>query len=396
MSRFSYIISLSFVLLFSGCAMKSVQYESVSDLQKESMTSISQQVLDGMVAVLDDAELPAFFYIEAAQSSWGGSYNAGMGAQITPRWSADNTVLSPNIGGGENLGFSLQVNDFGPAPMTRVTGIYAFLCNPISIGNGTLPNGALYTVVREQDTPKGMLLWSKRNNGKYIGVTNDTKLEFFKLSRDLIYWTRHYQPDPTTLDSAAGNLYAFFAEYPKTEVELADAVQSASKAIHDFNGAMQGYSNAMQSIQKLEEKFQNPKDKAQADVQIAILNEAYKQRGMRYAEYGGAFQSKKEKTQRLSMLERKTDHLLTELESSVTFIKKNDPKKDQIDIDAITTPFKKRIEGIINHDMEIIKEIQYQTPASTGIDARDSVDKLYRDRFEALPDRFDSLFQAQD
>jgi hypothetical protein len=105
------------------------------------------------------------------------------------------------------------MNDFGPAAMARVSAIYAFLTYPIQIGESQLPHGALFTAVREANRPDEFTLWTKTPEGNYLGVTPETQFEFFKLTRDIVYWSRHDTPNPADLESTAGTLYAFFSQY---------------------------------------------------------------------------------------------------------------------------------------------------------------------------------------
>jgi hypothetical protein len=114
------------------------------ELQSETMDAMTFQMLDAVVAILDRGEIPTFFYIESGGSNWGGNYNASLSAVVGLPFRADNTSFTGSGGGGESVGLSWEINDFGPASMTRVTAIYEYLCYPIHIGNGQLPNGALY------------------------------------------------------------------------------------------------------------------------------------------------------------------------------------------------------------------------------------------------------------
>ena len=378
--------------------MQQSHYNALLDLRDNASLDFSKQVLNAIVGVKEMGELPTMYYVEGGNSTWGTNYSGNFGAQINPPWNADRTILSPGTNAGENWGLAMQLNDFGPASMSRVTGLFVFLCYPIQLGGGELPNGALFTAVEKAESPDPFLVHSTNGDGVYYGVTEDTKLEFYKLARDVTYWSRHLDPDPHDLESAGGRLYAFFSQYPTAEVRLAEAVLSASKSAQDFEGSMQDYVNHMEKIQQLEQKADEATDLDDAQVKLlqTMLEDAYDQRDFKYQMLGGAQNQKKQDNRVLSEAEQEVNSLVQDLEATIVQIKQVDPQGDQIDVTAIIEPFNQRIEGILAHDPEIMKEVLFQVPSSASLDAQDSVDKLYRERFEALPQQFDSkALQAQ-
>ena len=401
LSGVGWVVTLVLVMGFSGCALRGSHYRAVLDLRQESSLNYSKEILDAIVGVRERAELPTFFYVEAGHSSWSPSVSGSFGAtahlvegNLKQLTGGDSLNLSPSGAINESLSNSIQFNDFGSAAMSRVTAIYAFLCYPIQIGGGILPNGALYTVIREADRPDDFILCTKREKDGYLGVTEETRFEFFEFSRDIIYWSRHFQPDPNDLESAAGNLYAFFAQYPAAEQALSDAIESATKAHSDYDGALSSYIETFKQVQKLEEEFQKSKDDPK--VLTTILTETYQQRMIQYQQLGGANSEKNAKDKNLTAQEQRIEGLLQNLQQTVLLIKSMDPEGDSIDVDAICEPFRKRVEALMARDERAIREVQYQMPSAAGLNAQENTDKLYRDRFESLPGRFEGAFQAHD
>lgn len=382
---------LAILLCLNNCVMKQAHYDSMLELSNQASLNYSQQILNAIVGIRENAEMPTLYYVEAGQSSWGKNLSGSMLAQMSPPWNTNRTMLQPSGSTGENLNLSLQLNDFGPAAMSRVTAIYVFLCYPIHVGGGRLPNGALYTVVDKSSSPAPFILSTRSKEG-YYGITEETRFEFFKITRDITYWTRHADPKPSDLESAAGLLYSFFAQYPSTEMQLANMVVSASKAETDFEGALDDYGNQFKVIAQLVEDAK--KAGANDKIYVELLKDAYAQRDFKYMQMAGAFTDRKNKKNQLQELEQQVFQLLDILKNTVIQIKHVDPQGDLIDVDAILQPFYDRIDGIIHQDQEVLKLVRYQMPSTSSLDAQDSIDKLYRDRFEALPQQFDNVIES--
>jgi hypothetical protein len=382
-------VIVGFLLSLSGCALRAVHNQALLELQEKGSRNYTQQVLDAIVGIRQRSELPTFFYFEGATSAWNPSLTSSISGNITTALGGpaavtpDIATIIPSLGASENLSNAVQMNDFGPAAMARVSAIYAFLTYPIQLGESQLPHGALFTAVREANRPDGFTLWTKTPEGNYLGVTPETQFEFFKLTRDIVYWSRHDTPNPADLESTAGTLYAFFSQYPTTELALNDALSAADKAKTDFAGALSGYSDADKKISQLEQDFRKSKDNTK--VLTLILQEAYKQRELQYSQLGGANSQKNTADAKVAAQRFKIEGLLQQLEQTVSLIKAVDPQGSAIDVAAILRPFRKRVDGLLARDPAIIKEVASQEPSTSGLDARDSVDKLYRDRFEALP-----------
>lgn len=378
------------ILLCFGCALRKEHYGSILDLTQESSINSSQQVLDSIVGLRDKSELPTLYYIESGQSSWSPSYSTSISAAI-PGLNYSNTNLSKGLSGGESLSSSMQFNDFGPAAMTRVTAMLAFLVFPLDISNQQFPNGSIYTVLRESDNHQDFLLWCKTKENRYLGVTRETQFEFFKLTRDIIYWSRHAEPNPQELESVAGQIYGFFSQYPTTEIALNEAVKKMRQSEKDFNDSQDDYVNFYKSVREIEDQFRQSKESH--TILKEILAEAYKQQQMKYEILGSANGAKNTAQKNLAAQKQKIEQLIASFRQCLISIQNSDKQVSGVNIDKIIQPFRDRVDGILAQNPDIVKDVEYQMPNTAGIDAKDSVDKLYRDRFEALPDRFDTRMQ---
>jgi hypothetical protein len=59
------LVSVVIALSLTGCFMKKMHYKSFLELREEASRNYSVQVLDSIVGVLEHAELPVFFNVEA-------------------------------------------------------------------------------------------------------------------------------------------------------------------------------------------------------------------------------------------------------------------------------------------------------------------------------------------
>lgn len=361
--------------------------QSLVDLQKQSSIQLSQQVLNAIAGVIDQTELPDFYYVEGGNSAWGSSNNTGVSFDIRPPLpGTDLQQIAPNTRFNENWNLTNQYNDFGPAAMMRVSAIYVFLCYPLNLGGGELPNGALYTAVSKSDSKDDFVIYTKTADKQYLGVPKEKQLEFFKLSRDVTYWSRYLNPDPKDLESSAGMLYLFFSQYPQTETHLAQSVQDYHKAVNSASQTTLNYQNETKKVSLLEEKFFNAEKPK--SIEKTILENAYKQRDQWFQFMISSTGNRTNKKNQMEALHREASQLLHVLESAVTSIQMHDPNQDRIVPANIIKPFHDRIDGIVANDPAVMKTVMDQLPSSAGIDAQDPLDKLYRERFEGLPQRF--------
>jgi hypothetical protein len=380
---------MGLLLSLSGCVLRAVHEKALLDLQEQGSRNYSQQVLDAIVNIRQRSELPTFFYFEGASSIWNPSLSSSISGNISTVLSGpglvtpDVATITPSLGANDNLSNAVQMNDFGPAAMSRISAIYAFLTYPIHIGESQLPHGALFTTVREADRSDEFILWTKTPEGRYLGVTPETQFEFFKLTRDIIYWSRHEAPNPADLESTAGILYAFFSQYPTTELALNNALSAAEAAKTGLTEALSEYRETDKKVTQLEQDFKKSKDNI--DVLTLILQEAYEQRKLQQNQLGQVGSQKSTADAEATAQRFKIEGLLQQLEQAASLIKAADPQGSEIDVAAILRPFRARVNGLLARDPAVIQEVASQEPSTSGLNARDPVDKLYRDRYEALP-----------
>lgn len=394
-SRLVRLVAASAVaLLASSCVLKGEYYGSMLELNERSSMNYAQQIVNAVVRVRDTSELPTFFYVEAGTATWTPTVQASVGATAALGLSraanaaGDSLQVAPSVGGSESLSASFQLNDFSPASMSRVTGIFGFLLNPIGIGGSALPNGAFHTILSEGESSEGLVLFARTADGRFVGVPKEKQFEFFKLARDLVYWSRLEAPDANDLESVAGALYGFFARYPAAELALYQSVMAAAKADNDYAGASAGHRAATEAVHRLETDFRASDD--DAELLKAILEQAYAQLSIAFQQMGGAGGTKQDAAATLELRRREIEALVESLRAAVTEVKRLDPDGEKIDVEAIVKPFRTRIDGLVSKNADVLREIEFQLPSSNGLKAKDTVDKLYRDREEGLPDRFNN------
>lgn len=382
------------VALLASCVMKGEYYGSMLELNERSSMNYAQQIVNAVVRVRDTSELPTFFYVESGTATWTPTVQASVGATAALGLSraanaaGDSLQVAPSVGGSESLTASFQLNDFSPAAMSRVTGIFGFVLNPIGIGGSALPNGAFHTILSEGDSSEGFVLFARTADGRFVGVPKEKQFEFFKLARDLVYWSRLEAPDANDLESVAGALYGFFARYPAAELALYTSVMAAAKSDADYAGASAAHRAATEAVRRLETEFRQSDD--DAELLKAILEQAYAQLAIAFQQMGGAGGAKQDAAATVEMRRREIEALVATLHTAVSEVKRLDPDGGKIDVDAVVKPFRTRIDGLVSRNAEILKEIEFQLPSSNGLRAKDTVDKLYRDREESLPDRFNN------
>ncbi len=176
-----------------------------------------------------------------------------------------------------------------------------------------------------------------------------------------------------------------------TEIALNEAVKKMRQSEKDFNDSRDDYVNFYKSVREIEDQFRQSKENP--TILKEILAEAYKQQQMKYEILGSANGSKNTAQKNLATQKQKIEQLITSLSQCLSSIKNSDKQASDVNVYKIIQPFRDRVDGILAQNPDIVKDVEYQMPNTAGIDAKDSVDKLYRDRFEALPDRFDARMQ---
>jgi len=395
-------IFVSIVIAFSltGCLMKKMHYKSFLELREETARNYSVQVLDSIIGVLEHAELPVFFNVEAGQSTWTPTYTISSG-NVVSAWTHDitldtNTVTatSPSSSNGESVTSTLQYNDFGSAAMTRVNALYAFLCLPIQFGENILPNGALYTVIDKADSPKNFILSSKIAHDNYMGVRKEKRFAFLRFSNDVTYWTRHDKPATKDLQSVAGTLYRFSSEYFKNKHELVDAFKTKDRA-------QASMPKVQQALKDKSKEFENLKSEAKTtkiNPQIMKTLLQYKQKEVESKAKGFTSVNEQIFKAELTIKTNKAalKSLMKILERSLQEIIDNDPDVKLVNVDTLIGDLRKYTDRLLAGDKTILEEEELSLPGASGLDAAESRDDLYRERFESLPPRFDTNLQSVD
>lgn len=376
----------------SGCAMRNAHYKSFLDLRDETAGNYSQQVIDAIVGVVDEGQLPVFFTVEGGQSTWAPSLSGSLSAIMAPPWNSSRTQLNNTVSGSESMSSAIQFNDFGSAPMSRVNTLYAILCFQYDIGTTTLPNGVLYTVVSRQDSPSGLLYARKTKDG-YIGVPEEKREEFLKFAKDVNFWTRHAVPDLNDLNSSAGLVYRLSIDFPSIIVELADALSTRDAAKAGLPAAQQALAAEKQAYDDLVAEAKS--GKGSPEVMNTLLQ--YKREELQSKMQGlGALSSQAETAEAtISNNMEKIEVLMGDLRETLVKVKAYDPEAADIDIERTLQELNGQVASVIQGDSDLVKKFKASTFGG-ALDAQDSVDKLYRDRFESLPERYEGAFQSVD
>ncbi len=391
------LFSLVIILSQTGCLMKKAHYKSFLELREETARNYSVQVLDSIIGVLEHAELPVFFNVEAGQSTWTPTYTLSSGG-VVASWSSTFktdtdtvTATSPGTSSGETVTSTLQYNDFGSAAMTRVNALYGFLCLPLTFGEVTLPNGALYTIIDIADSPKNFVIYLEIKHDRYIGVTKEKIFAFLQFTNDVTYWSRHDKPDAKDLRSVAGILYRFSAEYSTKIKALIGAMKSKE-------GAQASISKAQQALKDKSKEFEDLKTEAKTAQTNPLIMQTllqYKEKEVETQAKGfasvNAQISKAEATIKSSTTE--LNNLILVLEIALQGIIDEDSDVKSISAATLTGGLRKYMKGILAGDKEILDD-KMSLPGAGGLDAGESRDDLYRERFESLPPRFDETFQS--
>ena len=88
--------------------------------------------------------------------------------------------------------------------------------------------------------------------------------------------------------------------------------------------------------------------------------------------------------------------LMKILERSLQEIIDNDPDVKLVNVDTLIGDLRKYTDRLLAGDKTILEEEELSLPGASGLDAAESRDDLYRERFESLPPRFDTNLQSVD
>ena len=158
-------MTLGCLIALMGCTLQGAHYKSLTEVRRETASNYSQQVLETIVEVCDEAKLPALFSVGTGTSLWTPSYSTGLQAAI-PTAKPSTTGLTVSLGSTESLTDNLQYSDFGAAAMSRVTTLYYLLCFELRYGNVVLPHGTFYTAVEQASSHQSFLMWTQKPNGR--------------------------------------------------------------------------------------------------------------------------------------------------------------------------------------------------------------------------------------
>lgn len=383
-------LTLSIAFTLAGCAMKSAHYASLGELSENSSWNYSRQILQTLADMRDKASLPALFQIELGSSTWAPSYQAGIAPTFAPPiFRGDRTQIEGQFGFSEQMGNMLQMNNFGSAAMTRVTSLYGVLVFPSPLGDQILPNGALYTLVDEADSPDGFLIHVKTQNGRYLGVPPEKQVEFLRFARDVFYWSRNSEPDTKDLASVAGYMLRASYEFPSKEMALAEAIVDRETLTNMKN-------TSRQRLDASEAAYEDRKTQAiTAEIEPRVMQtllELESEAVVRADNDFRQFSSRLSEVEtNIELYKLELDNLLTTLRYTLTEIIKNDPQAAHVDIDVAVHGLQNRIDRIMQGDFE---HLGLQIPQAHGVNARDSSDELYRQRFLSLPQRFSGSQQG--
>lgn len=384
---------MGFFLLSSGCAMRGTHYKSLLDLREETARNYSQQVIDAIVGVRDKSTLPLFFSVEAGVSSWSPSLSGGLSAQIPGPWRARTTALIPSLQGSESMSNQIQFNDFGAAPMSRVNSLYALLCFHYSIGSVELPNGTLYTIVNESPTAEGLQFTRRLKNGNYLGVPHEKNEDFLKFCKDITFWTRHSAPDPKDLNSAAGMIYRFSIEYPTSIITLANALKTRDSSKAALGEAQKSLVTEKQAYDQLVNESKT--SKTAPEIMTTLLGYKREEVKGKLQSLGAVSAAIQQAESDISSQTANLQSLVQSLQKTLEKVKTNDPDASQIDVQGAVNGLMGQISQLLQGNKEVMEQLQATSIQGTDLKAEDSVDKLYRDRFESLPQRFEGALQAQ-
>lgn len=402
------LVLLSGVLTLTGCVMMKPHYRSMQQLRKEATINYSQQVLDTIVDMRDQARIPILFSVEAGNSTWTPNYSlstsvfaplyglAGVGRapQVgSGLVSIGESSLTSTVAGGEAMTNQLQYNDFGAAAMTRAHELYSLVCFPIQYGEVVLPNGVLFTLVDVADTRENMLFWAKTRDGRYLGVTPDKTEQFVAFAHDVTYWVQHAAPQASDLRSTAGSLFSFSIAYATTEEALIKAVLAKL-------GSQEAVAKAQKDLQAKQQKFEDLKAEAKesktnpAVLQTLLTFEREELQAQQKAVANSAAQLGKAQTD-IAANQQELVTLLASMKETLTLIERDDPDLEDLHIDVLSKMLHDRIDTILSEDRTKITALEaHPLPHAAGLTAEESADELYRERFESLPQQFPQSFQA--
>lgn len=376
-------MTLGCMVVLTGCAFQGVHYKSLLQLREKSAMNYSQQVLETIVGVCDEARLPIFFSVELSTSLWNPTYSGSATAMVPALTAGQTNMTGGLLAAGETLNNQIQYKDFGSAAMSRVATLYNFLCFPLQYGNVVLPHGTFYTAVDTGSSRENFLMWAKRQNGQYVGVTPAKSEQFLQFAHDVTYWTQHATPDLRDLNSTTGQLYRFSIEYNTAIAHLINARLSRFKTEEAATRVREALKAKQPALDALKEEAKTSKVNP---VVLQVLLQLESQELQAQAQTVAKLAAELDKLD--SDIQSNTS-TLGELEAtlgeSLAKLKTDDSDLATLDTDAILAAFRNNFDTLLTGDRKLEEAKVLTLPHAGGHKAQDSVDKLYRDRFLSLP-----------
>jgi hypothetical protein len=261
------------------------------------------------------------------------------------------------------------------------------LCFAIHSGSTVLPNGTLLSVVDKADSPEHFIVWSKLRNGQYVGVTPAKSEAFLHFAHDVTYWTRHATPDVRDLGSTTGKLFRFSVEYPAAVGNLVTSRLAKFKNTEALSKLQEVFQAKQQSFEALK------KEARTSHTNPLVLKTLLEVEIQELTAQGQAMAALAASSEKLDgeILDNSNTLVALEalLEDILTTLKRHDPDLASLDVDALLAAFRKSDETLRTGDRQQLEALRaLKAPHVAGAGAQESVDKLYRDRFESLPQSF--------
>src|SRR5262245_53647083 len=95
-------MTLGCLSVLAGCMFQGTHNKSFSEVRRETANNYSQQILETIVEVCDEAKVPALFAVGTGSSLWTPSSSGSLSAAI-PTAKPSTTGLTVTLGAAESL-----------------------------------------------------------------------------------------------------------------------------------------------------------------------------------------------------------------------------------------------------------------------------------------------------
>lgn len=390
MRIYNMLFTMSFIILFNGCAMRTLHNKTIVNLRNETAHNYSKQVVEAAAGILDRSELPVMFSVEGGNSTWNPHYEKSFNFDVSPPWSAATTVLSPGILASESVVDTVQINDFGSDATYRLNNLFSYVCFPFVIENLVLPNGMLYSIFNIQNTQEGLDYPTKLSHGKYIGVPLEKRKEFLLFVSDVLNWSRHASPDILDLSSPPGIAYMFFFKYYHNLQDSYSSIQAST----GLNNEIQQYEIKNQIVTleyetKLHSALNGDSISNGFPAILKLLQSHVEGIQSSLNDLENELNSSRTTGQKYYI---ENHFILKNLTKVLTTLAKQDPDINVNQVNETLLILQQRIDDVHEGKLDdIMKELKLYIPVGgSGIEAAESTEDLYRERFERLPDVIDT------